>query len=98
VNRWFGKLPSTSTTDTRSTLEEDPDERQLSRPTTNCSYASPSELRVEEASRKSESATGGANGTRAAVAIPATVLTPEVARQTPTERTVVTKVTGNAAS
>ena len=53
----------------------DPVERLRSRPKRHYSHASPSDPRVEEASRKSESATGGGNGRRLAVATRATVFT-----------------------
>jgi len=96
VNKSFDKLPSKSTSETKSTLVGKLADASRRRPTRRSSQASPSDPSVAEVSDRSESGTGGANGKRLAVATRATVLTTGVSGSVRDEGAVVAKVTGLA--
>ena len=92
----MAKLPRRLTMEIRSTLVGSPADRPRRRPTRRSSQAPPSDSSVVEASFKSESGTGGANGKRFAFATPATVVTTGVAGSVQDEGAVVANVTGLA--
>jgi len=96
VNKSFDKLPSKSTSESKSTLVGKLADAPPRRPTRSSSQASPSDPSVAEVSDRIESGTGGANGKRLAVATRATVLTTGSAGSARDEGAVVANVIGLA--
>jgi len=75
VNKSLDELPSTSTSETNSTLVGNPTDAPRRRPTRSSSPASLSSPRIPEVNYRRESGTGEGNGKRLAVATRATILT-----------------------
>ena len=96
VNKSFDKLPSKSTSETKSTPVERLADAPRRRPSIRSSQALPSDRRVAEVLNRRESGTGRANGKRLAVPTRVTVLTTGVAGSARDEGAVVANVTGLA--